>query len=196
MKMISKYVVAAALVAGSLTSQYAMAAVHASTGSLAPTTQTLVVKPDTSGGFVGTFDGLYTSGQYKLFSDSFSFTVGGASEAAGTVSAGWTSTQDVYITSFNVYTSTGTLVIEGASELTTSNNASKNDFWSLPDGSTLAAGSYYLKVTGEILGASGGSYSGTLNVTSAVPEPETYGMLLGGLALVGAVARRRAKKVA
>lgn len=35
------------------------------------------------------------------------------------------------------------------------------------------------------------SYSGTLDVTSAVPEPATYGMLLGGLALLGLVARRR-----
>ncbi|WP_235922993.1 FxDxF family PEP-CTERM protein [Rugamonas aquatica] len=35
------------------------------------------------------------------------------------------------------------------------------------------------------------SYAGTLDITSAVPEPATYGMLLGGLALVGLVARRR-----
>ncbi|MCP2007943.1 FxDxF family PEP-CTERM protein [Duganella violaceipulchra] len=36
-----------------------------------------------------------------------------------------------------------------------------------------------------------GSYAGTLDVTSPVPEPATYGMLLGGLALMGALARRR-----
>ena len=34
------------------------------------------------------------------------------------------------------------------------------------------------------------SYSGTVNVT-AVPEPETYALMLGGLAAIGFVARRR-----
>jgi hypothetical protein len=39
-----------------------------------------------------------------------------------------------------------------------------------------------------------GSYSGTLNISvSAVPEPETYAMMLAGLGLLGFVARRRKK---
>lgn len=58
----------------------------------------------------------------------------------------------------------------------------------------LAAGNYSVVVTGKT-GLAGAQYLGTVSALP-VPEPETYGMLLGGLALVGAVARRRAKKAA
>jgi len=40
---------------------------------------------------------------------------------------------------------------------------------------------------------SGALYSGDITVT-AVPEPETYGMMIGGLALLGFMARRRKAK--
>ncbi|TYQ17586.1 UNVERIFIED_ORG: putative secreted protein with PEP-CTERM sorting signal [Zoogloea ramigera] len=40
---------------------------------------------------------------------------------------------------------------------------------------------------------SGATYSGDITVT-AVPEPETYGMMIGGLALLGFMARRRKAK--
>jgi hypothetical protein len=45
-----------------------------------------------------------------------------------------------------------------------------------------------------VMGSAGAnaSYGGTINV-SAVPEPETWAMMLGGLGLVGFMARRRKK---
>ena len=48
-----------------------------------------------------------------------------------------------------------------------------------------------LTVTGNSVG--GGSYGGNINVkaVSAVPEPATYGMMLGGIGLIGFMARRR-----
>ena len=38
--------------------------------------------------------------------------------------------------------------------------------------------------------------SGSVIVAAAIPEPETYGMLLAGLGLLGFIARRRINKVA
>ena len=50
------------------------------------------------------------------------------------------------------------------------------------------SGALTLHVTGL---SSGGSYAGALNVITPVPEPLTYGMLLGGLGVIGFMARRR-----
>ena len=66
-----------------------------------------------------------------------------------------------------------------------------------PGGSSLAltwtaspAGSYYLAVGGLSNGTQGGIYNGAISVT-AVPEPETYAMMLAGLGALGFLARRR-----
>jgi len=55
--------------------------------------------------------------------------------------------------------------------------------------STPVSGLVTLIIKGTNTGSA--SYVGTLDITSAVPEPATYGMLLGGLAMLGMVARRR-----
>ena len=57
---------------------------------------------------------------------------------------------------------------------------------------TYIDGNITLVVTG-IAGANA-SYAGTINILSAVPEPGSYGMLLGGLGLLGVIVRRRQQR--
>lgn len=52
------------------------------------------------------------------------------------------------------------------------------------------AGDYHIDITGTATGASGGTYGVALSA-APVPEPETYAMLLAGLGVMGAIARRR-----
>ena len=57
---------------------------------------------------------------------------------------------------------------------------------------SLTAGTYTLQIKGTVTGTAGGSYAGLLNV-APVPEPESYAMLLSGLALFGFAASKRKK---
>jgi hypothetical protein len=54
------------------------------------------------------------------------------------------------------------------------------------------SGLHYLNVTGVTTGEQGGVYSGA--IAAAVPEPETYAMLLAGLGLMAGVVRRRSMR--
>jgi hypothetical protein len=51
------------------------------------------------------------------------------------------------------------------------------------------AGAYHIIVSGLASGTEGGTYGVAL--VSGVPEPETYAMMLGGIGLLGFMARRR-----
>jgi hypothetical protein len=54
----------------------------------------------------------------------------------------------------------------------------------------LGAGTYELHIDGSQT-ASRASYGGNITVTPAIPEPETYALMLAGLGAMGFVARRR-----
>lgn len=54
------------------------------------------------------------------------------------------------------------------------------------------SGASFFTVTGVSNGTAGAIYAGAM--AAAVPEPETYAMLLAGLGLMGAVVRRRSNR--
>jgi hypothetical protein len=60
-------------------------------------------------------------------------------------------------------------------------------------GLTLATGTYDLVLSGTFL-TGDAAYGGTLVATSAVPEPGSWFLLLGGIAAVAALAHRRGAK--
>lgn len=60
----------------------------------------------------------------------------------------------------------------------------------LPDNTFFAAGAYTMIIGGNASGSAGGLYN-IAAVTAPVPEPETWGMLLAGLGLIGLRLRQR-----
>lgn len=122
------------------------------------------------------------------FADQYTFSLSGVSNVLADVySFSGNAKNGLDITGFSLFNAAGNLISAG-SQL----SSGKTDQWVLDLG-TLAADNYYLQVSGTVLSQSAGSYTTNLAI-SAVPEPATYGMLLGGLAVVGALASRRRKQ--
>lgn len=90
------------------------------------------------------------------------------------------------LTDFTIFDSTGLLptVVGGAGY--TGGTDSTNGVWIAQTNFVLLAGTSFSDV----------SWSTSVVTASAVPEPETYAMMLAGLGLMGAVARRRKGKQA
>jgi PEP-CTERM motif len=119
------------------------------------------------------------------FADQYTFSAaGGTSVVADLFSYSGSPNNGVDITSFDLYSTGGTLIGTG-----TAIESDGIEQWQL-SANGLAADTYYVQVSGSVRSAVPAVYSASLAVTP-VPEPATYGMLLGGLALMGAIGRRR-----
>lgn len=128
------------------------------------------------------------------FADTFAFHFDAAGYASGdaykyvTVRGGNIIKGDINSFSFALYqgvVGSGTLLVSGVAGINQFAIAQQK----------LAAGDYYFQVAGSgtgVIGYNYGHYDGTITL-APVPEPETYAMLLAGLGVMGAVARRRSK---
>jgi hypothetical protein len=140
---------------------------------------------DGSGFFGDTFAAGNTG---ATFDDHFTFTVAGTS--------GWTF--DAIVSSISRSASTGLditgLSLYGAGDTLISSGTQLSsgtiDVWTLSSDS-LAAGDYYLAVSGNLVSSGAASLGGAVSLAAPVPEPETYGMMLAGLGVLGYMARRR-----
>ena len=168
--------------------QYVLAAIVLAGAALAPLTYAAdVSQPEQAISLMdgtGVFSHLIASGNMgNTFSDRFDF-----SATAGTLGSVVSAispppVDGIAITGFSLYNSGG-LSMSGTKLL----NGSV-DVWTLST-SHLVPDNYYLLVSGTLLSAAAASYSGSITVTP-VPEPEAYAMLLGGLGMLGFLARRR-----
>jgi hypothetical protein len=128
----------------------------------------------------------------NTFADQFTFTVDGTVGVnLDAIISSISRTADVGldITGLALFGADDTLITEG-----TSMSDGTIDVWTVSS-DNLAAGDYYLRVSGSMVSETGASFGGAV-MLAPVPEPETYGMMLGGLGVLGFLARRRKAKQA
>jgi hypothetical protein len=156
-----------------------------------------------SGGFNAHFGNEFASTETNnSFVDKYIFTLANGFDSSASLTSTYLSsrtTKDLLITGFSLVRFdplTNAVLNTYTGENTTGSSAHPTDVWELRTAG-LSAGSYFIKVDGEILGSAGGTYGTDLTIAVApVPEPATYGMLGAGLGLLGFVARRKKAKAA
>jgi PEP-CTERM motif len=102
---------------------------------------------------------------------------------------------------YNVTISISGQGVEFNGDATTLNGKIADDFdslytkkWSFIGLESTVNSPFVLDLAGVVKNAAVAGYSGEITITSAVPEPATYGMLLGGLGIMGFLARRKSKQ--
>jgi hypothetical protein len=133
-------------------------------------------------GFLGNLDNstvLISSAPAGSFTDLYSFTVSSDGFSAGGL---FSFSGAISVSAVGLFDSSSTLLAvdsDGSDGFLT--------FAALP-----TAGLYFFGVVGN---SDGGSYDGAIStvLTAAVPEPETYALMLAGLGVVGWAARRQKK---
>jgi hypothetical protein len=150
---------------------------------------------DTSGFFGDVFP---ASNNGATFMDRFTFSVtgsGGPENFDAIVSSiSRTAATGLDITGLSLYRAMGTGGGTGGTgdTLVSSGRSLQSgaiDVWTLTSNS-LAAGDYYVQVTGGLVSNTSAAFGGAV-MLAPVPEPETYGMMLAGLGVLGFLARRR-----
>ncbi len=178
------------------TATFGSSAVMAQTTPAATIGNTPQVLDLTDGsGFFG--DTFAMSNNGATFADHFTFSVTGTMPMnfdAIVSSISRTADTGLDFTGLSLYrvgggTGTGgtagdTLVASG-----TSLQSGSMDVWTLSS-DNLQAGDYYVMVGGNLVSDTSASFGGAV-MLAPVPEPETYGMMLAGLGVLGFLARRR-----
>lgn len=157
----------------------------------------LLTVADGVGGFNANFgDSFAASTAGSAFTDIFTFNVSGQPfDAAGSLTSSYLDTpltKDLLITSLSLYRydpATNQVLGNAISGINnTGFGQHPVDAWSI-EGFGLQGGYYALRVDGLVVGAGGGAFGADFTI-SPVPEPQTWGMLLAGLGLLGVTALR------